>query len=112
MYRKVRFGEVNDLTWSLSLPCRLGDWSPGRLSNRLYEKATSAALSGVPSENLTSLRSLKVNVFASGEVVYDSATSGCGLVVSPGLKVSSVSYTAWKNGSASKSTPPRSGSVS
>src|SRR5581483_4845594 len=49
------------------------------LRARSIEKTTSAAVSGLPSENLTPGRSLNVNVFLSGLTVYPAASHGTSL---------------------------------
>ena len=73
------------------MPASRNDGFPFRLINRLYEKTTSAEVSGVPSENLMSLRSVNVNVLASFEAFHEVATSGRGCATSAPLKRSSVS---------------------
>ena len=50
-------------------PLIRNDGLPLRLATRCRENTTSEEVSGVPSEKTTSDRSLKVNVFASGEAV-------------------------------------------
>ena len=49
------------------MPLSRNDGLPLMLISRLNEKATSADVRAVPSENLMSVRSLNVNVLASGE---------------------------------------------
>src|SRR5438067_6980706 len=70
------------------------DGLPFRLIRRLNEKTTSAEVSGVPSAKWTFFFSLNVNVFASFDAVYDSASCGTGCATSAPLYVSSVSKTA------------------
>src|SRR5579872_5271963 len=72
------------------MPASRNEGLPLMLISRLKENSTSADVSGVPSENLMSLRSLNVNVFASDDAVYELATSGTGVAESEPLKVSSV----------------------
>src|SRR5665213_3471389 len=66
-------------------PASRKDGLPFRLTRRLNEKTTSADVSGVPSENLMSLRSVKVKVLASFVAVHEVATSGSGCATSPPL---------------------------
>src|SRR5207244_3994734 len=70
------------------------DGLPFRLIRRLNEKTTSAEVSGVPSAKWTFFFSLKVNVFASFDAVYDSASIGTGCATSTPWYVNSVSKTA------------------
>ena len=49
------------------IPARRNDGLPLMLMSRLKENSTSADVSGVPSENLMSLRRWKVKVFASDD---------------------------------------------
>ena len=73
------FGVVE---WSTTCTCRRRDVMPAsrnegfpfRLINRLNEKTTSAEVSGVPSENTMSLRSVNVKVLASFEAFQEVAT--------------------------------------
>src|SRR6266566_1050405 len=77
-------------------PLSSTDGAPARLMTRLNENTTSAAVSGVPSENMTAWRRLNVNVLASSDDVNEAATAGTGLDSSPPSKVSSVLYRALK----------------
>src|ERR1700723_2385705 len=72
-------------------PASRNDGLPRRLIRRLYENTTSAAVSGVPSENLMFLRRVNVYTFAWSETVYFVATSGSGWDTSAPLNCSSVS---------------------
>ena len=49
---------------------------------RVSEYTTSLAVTGSPLANLTPLRSVNVNVLASGDAVNEVARSGTGLVTS------------------------------
>ena len=51
------------------MPASRNDGLPFRFTSRLNEKTTSFDVSGVPSENLMFLRSVKVYVFASAEAL-------------------------------------------
>src|SRR5215472_8867356 len=87
------FRTTVELSGALTVtPSSRKDGLPLMLISRLKENATSADVSGVPSLNLMSLRSLNVYVVASDEAVYELATAGTGVVTSGPLKVSSVSY--------------------
>src|ERR1700687_6483206 len=72
------------------IPLSRNEGLPLMLIRRLNEKATSAEVSGVPSENLMSVRSLKVKVFASDEAGYELATRGTGVAESDPLYESRV----------------------
>src|SRR5215471_12504095 len=74
------------------MPETSADSSFLRLIKRLNEKRTSAEVSGVPSANLTSLRSVNLNNFASGDSVKDDANDGTTLPLA--ARSSSVSYIA------------------
>src|SRR3979411_1905923 len=75
-------------------PSRRNDGLPLMLISRLNEKRTSAEVNDVPSENLMSVRSLNVKIFASDDALYELATAGSGVAESVPLKVSSVLYSA------------------
>ena len=73
------------------MPPSRNDGLPLRLTSRRNENTTSAEVSGVPSENLTFLRSWKVYVLASFEALNEAATLGSGCVTSAPLNVSRLS---------------------
>jgi hypothetical protein len=72
-------------------PASRKDGDPFRLITRLKEKRTSAEVSGVPSENLTSRRSVNVKVLASFDTFHERASHGSGVVDWP-RNVTRVSY--------------------
>src|SRR5450432_1416260 len=75
-------------------PASRNDGFPFRFTSRLYEKTTSADVSGVPSAKCTFFFSWKVNVFASLLAVHDFTSDGIGWARSLPLYVNSVSKIA------------------
>src|SRR6266566_3118480 len=86
MYGSAGFGLVDLITTVEALgaetltPLSSTDGAPARLMTRLNENTTSAAVSGVPSENMTAWRRLNVNVLASSDDVNEAATAGAGRI--------------------------------
>ncbi len=76
---------------TFSTPSRLKAGAPATLSRRFHEKATSAAVTGLPEANLASLRRWKVNSVHSGLTSHFSARRGTIVLMSSGRMSSSVS---------------------
>ena len=76
-------------------PATMNAGRPFTFTRRLIENSTSAAVSGVPSWKTMPRRIWNVNSVASALTVHDSATFGCGSVMSVVGKARRVSYTAW-----------------